>query len=126
MRIERFEDIEAWKEARVLVSTIYRITGDIPFKSDFGLKDQIQRASVSVMSNIAEGFMCQTTKEFNVFLGYSLRSIAEVQSLLYVSLDIGYISQDTFHQITDKCDTVARLIQGFRRYLKSNTKPSTK
>ncbi len=68
MKITRFEDVEAWKEARVLVSMVYESTGKVPFKKDWGLKDQIQRAAVSVMSNIAEGFMSQTNREFIVFL----------------------------------------------------------
>jgi four helix bundle protein len=127
MKIERFEEIEAWKEARLLVATIYEITGQAPFKNDWRLKDQIQRASVSIMSNIAEGFMCQTNKEFVVFLGYSLRSTAEVKSLLYAALDIHYIENDIFNTMTEKCNTIARLIQGFIRYLKATTKPpSTK
>jgi four helix bundle protein len=83
VKITRFEDVEAWKEARVLVSKVYESTGKEPFKKDWGLKDQIQRAAVSVRSNIAEGFMSQTNREFIVFLGYSLRSTAEAQSQLY-------------------------------------------
>ena len=77
MKIERFEDIEAWKEARALVGMIYESTSKTPFKNDRGLREQIQRAAISAMSNIAEGFMSQTDKEFIVFPGYSLRSTAE-------------------------------------------------
>ena len=120
MKIARFEDIEAWKEARLLVSMVYEATGKEPFKNDWGLKDQIQRAAVSVMSNIAEGFMSQTNREFIVFLGYSLRSTAEVQSQLYASLDLHYLDDNTFNLLMERSTKVAK---GFIHYLKSTTKP---
>jgi len=126
MKIERFEDIEAWKEARALVGMVYESSNKVPFKNDWGLRYQIQRAAISVMSNIAEGFMSQTNKEFVVFLGYSLRSAAEVQSQLYAALDLYYLDNDTFSLLMDKCTKVARLLQGFIRYLKTTNKPSTK
>jgi len=124
MKIERFEDIEAWKEARVLVSMVYKSTNKAPFKSDWGLRDQIQRAAISVMPNIAEGFVSQTNKEFIVFLGYSLRSNAEGQSQLYATLDLHYLDNDTFESLMQKSTTVARLIQGFIRYLKTKKLPA--
>jgi four helix bundle protein len=126
VKITRFEDVEAWKEARVLVSMVYESTGKEPFKNDWGLKDQIQRAAVSVMSNIAEGFMSQTNREFIVFLGYSLRSTAEVQSQLYAALDLRYLDSDTFNLLMERSTKVAKLLQGFIRYLKATNKPSTK
>jgi four helix bundle protein len=124
VRIERFEDIEAWKEARALVRMVYEATNEVPFKNDRGLREQIQRAVISVMSNIAEGFMRQTNKEFIVFLGYSLRSSAEVQSQLYVALDLHYISDNQFKSLTAQCSKVAKMLQGFIRYLRTS-KPST-
>jgi len=125
MRIERFEDIEAWKEARGLVRMVYEATNEVPFKNDRGLRDQIQRAVISVMSNIAEGFMRQTNKEFIVFLGYSLRSSAEVQSQLYAALDLHYVDEHAFDLLSEQCSKVARMLQGFIRYLRTG-KPSTK
>lgn len=125
MKIERFEDIEAWREARALVRMVYEATNEAPFKNDRGLRDQIQRAVISVMSNIAEGFMRQTNKEFIVFLGYSLRSTAEVQSQLYAALDLHYISDRQFKSLTAQCSKVAKMLQGFIRYLRTG-KPSTK
>lgn len=80
--IKRFEDILAWQEARKLVKMIYLLIGDGAFSKDFGLRDQIQRASVSVMANIAEGFDCESNAEFARFLGIARRSAVEVQSLL--------------------------------------------
>ena len=124
MKIERFEDIEAWKEARALVGMIYESTNKAPFRNDWGLREQIQRAAISVMSNIAEGFVSQTNREFIVFLGYSLRSSAEVQSQLYAASDLHYLDNDTFNLLMDKCTKVARLLQGFIRYLKTASKTS--
>ena len=124
MKIERFEDIEAWKEARALVGMVYESTNKVPFKNDWGLREQIQRAAISVMSNIAEGFMSQTNREFIAFLGYSLRSTAEVQSQLYAALDLHYLDDNKFNSLTDKCTKVARLLQGFIRYLKTTNKLS--
>ena len=129
MRIERFEDIEAWKEARALVRMVYEATSRAPFRSDRGLREQIQRAAISVMANIAEGFVSQTNREFIVFLGYSLRSTAEVQSELYAASDLHYIDDNEFESLTQQCSKVARMLQGFIRYLKasqpSTSKPST-
>jgi four helix bundle protein len=87
--IKRFEDILAWQEARKLMREIYGITREGTLAKDFGLRDQIQRAAVSVMTNIAEGFDCESHVEFARFLGISRRSAIEVQSLLYTALDIG-------------------------------------
>ncbi|MFB6273721.1 MAG: four helix bundle protein [Salinibacter sp.] len=87
MRIDRFEDIQAWRAARELTRAIYDVTSRSPFSRDFGLRDQIQRASVSIMANIAEGFDSASDQGFIQFLGYALRSATEVQSHLYVALD---------------------------------------
>ena len=126
MKIERFEDIEAWKEARALVVLVYESTNKAPFKNDWGLRDQTQRAAIPVMPDIAEGFASQTNREFIVFLGYSLRSTAEVQSQLYAALALHYLVNDTFDSLTDQCTKVAKLLQGFIRYLKTTNKLSTK
>src|SRR6266542_1835222 len=91
--ITRFEDIIAWQEARSLTQHIYQTTSREPFARDFGLRDQIQRASVSSMSNIAEGFDCESKVEFGRFLGIARRSAVEVQSLLYTAFDLAYISE---------------------------------
>ena len=80
--ISRFEDIEGWQEARKLVKMIYKLTWEGKFAKDFGLRDQIQRAAVSAMTNIAEGFDCDSKVEFARFLGIARRSAVEVQSLL--------------------------------------------
>jgi len=80
MGIERFEEIEAWKAARELTQQIYNATAQGKFSHDYGLRDQIQRAAVSIMANVAEGFDSQSNRAFIQFLGYALRSATEVQS----------------------------------------------
>ncbi|MCL0072158.1 four helix bundle protein [Thermodesulfovibrionales bacterium] len=117
-QIKRFEDIEAWKKARALVKEIYRATGESRFSKDFSLKDQIRRAAVSIISNIAEGFSRQTDKEFVQFLHIAKGSTSEAQSQLYVALDLDYISKKEFTGLYSNADEVARLISGFIRYLK--------
>jgi four helix bundle protein len=116
--IQRFEDILAWQKARALTRTIYEVTGSkTQFGSDYGLKDQIRRASVSIMSNIAEGFARGTDKDFGRFLYIALGSAAEVQSQLYVALDQGYLSDGKFKEMYEAASESARLITGFIQYL---------
>jgi four helix bundle protein len=116
--IRKFEDILAWQEARKMVQEIYAITGTGEFSRDFGLRDQIQRAAVSVMTNIAEGFDCESHVEFARFLGYSRRSAIEVQSLLYTALDVGYITEETFKNEYGRADKAKALIGGLKKSLK--------
>ena len=124
MKIERFEDIKAWQEARVLVNMIYEATeSNKSFTGDYRFRDQIHSAAVSVMSNIAEGFSRRSTKEFGQFLFVAKGSAPEVQSQLYVALDQGHIKKDKFDELYTNCDEVARLISGFIRYLLNKDKP---
>jgi len=118
--ITRFEDIEAWKKGRELAKGIYTVTAKGEFARDYGLKDQIRRAVVSVISNIAEGFSRQTDKEFVQFLHIAKGSTSEVQSQLYIAVDLGYISQEEFSKLYNQADEVARLISGFIKYLKGD------
>ncbi|MCH7773437.1 MAG: four helix bundle protein [Bacteroidetes bacterium] len=125
MRIEKFEEIESWKLARELTKEIYRVTKLNNFSKDFGLKDQIQRASVSIMANtclpvgtVSEGFDSGSDKSFINFLNYSYRSASEVQSLLYVVLDQKYISTNEFDLLYGKCKDIKNLIGGLIQYLK--------
>ena len=116
--IERFEDIDAWKKARELTQAVYLISGSGQFAKDFGLRDQIQRAAVSVMSNIAEGFERGGTKEFYQFLSIAKGSTGEIESQLYVALDQRYIGQDPFDTIQALTNAVKKLIAGFMNYLR--------
>src|SRR4030067_523991 len=100
--IERFEDILAWQEGRKLTQHVYRLSAEGTFAHDFGLKDQIRRAAVSAMTNIAEGFDCESRREFARFLGIARRSAVEVQSLLYVAQDVGHIDAAQFRSLYDQ------------------------
>ena len=118
--IQRFEDMEAWQKARELTKTIYAVSNDDQFSRDFGLRDQIRRASVSIMPNIAEGFGRSGNKEFIQFLSIAKGSASEVQAQLYVTLDAGYISQEQFQKLYSGTEKTARLIGGLLRYLRNN------
>ena len=116
--IKRFEDILAWQEARKLVKEIYEMTRRGNFSKDYGLSNQLQRAAVSVMTNIAEGFDCESRTEFSRYLGISRRSAVEVQSLLYAALDVGYIHEETFRQEYTQAGRTKALIGGLKKSLK--------
>ena len=117
--IKKFEDIIAWQEARKLVADIYRLTSSGALAKDYGLRDQIQRASVSAMSNIAEGFDCESRTEFARFLSIARRSAVEVQSLLYAALDIGYVNEQTFKTEYQQAEKTKALIGGLKKSLKT-------
>ena len=113
-KVERFEDLIAWQKARQLTAEIYRITAHGEFAKDFGLRDQIRRAAVSVMSNIAEGFDRGSRGEFHQFLVVAKASCAEVRSQLYVAQDVGYIDQQTFNIVSGNTGELSRIIGGLR------------
>ena len=119
-RIEKFEDIIAWQKARVLTKEIYKCTQLAGFARDYGLKDQIQRASVSTMANVAEGFEPGGDKEFTQFLSTSKGSCGEVKSHLYVALDQGYLTPAGFDQLYGQASEVSRLLSGFMTYLRES------
>ncbi len=115
-----FEEIEAWKKARELTRKVYSVSAKGSFTRDFSLKDQIRRASVSIMSNIAEGFGRGGTREFLQFLSTAKGSAAEVMSQLYVALDQEYIEKDNFKYIFSLADETGRMIGGLMNYLKKS------
>lgn len=117
MRIDKFEDIEAWQLARELTRKVYKLTNKQLFSRDFGLKGQIQDAAGSSMHNIAEGFDAETNREFVRFLRYAKRSGSEVQSELYIALDQEYINQDEFQDVYDHAGRTRAAIRGFIKYL---------
>lgn len=118
--ITRFEEIEAWKSARELTALIYRLSDQGTFAKDFGLKDQIRRAAVSAMSNIAEGFESRTDTQFINYLGHSKGSSGEVRSQLYIALDLKYISQEQFAGAYEFADKTSRQITRFINYLETH------
>lgn len=114
MRAQRFEDLIAWQKARELTRLIYEATRKESFSRDFGLAGQIQRAAVSIMSNIAEGFERGSYKEFRQFLVVARASCAEVRSQLYVALDSGYLTKDEFERLMNLAQEVGRLLGALR------------
>lgn len=118
--ITRFEEIEAWQTARELTNLIYSFTEETKFSRDFGLKDQIRRAGVSIMSNISEGFESQTQPQFIRYLGIAKASAGEVHSQLYVSRDLDYITQEQFTKAFAMAEKASRQVARFISYLESH------
>ena len=114
MKVEKFEELIAWEKARFLTETIYKITSEGLFSKDFGLRDQIRRAAVSIMSNIAEGFERGSIKEFHQFLVIAKGSCAELRSQLYVAYDIGYLEKSVFEQVQLRAVEVSKIIGGLK------------
>ena len=118
--MNRFEDIEAWQEARELTKEVYANSGTGQFAKDYGLRDQIRRAAVSIMSNIAEGFERSGSAEFSQFLSIAKGSVGEVEAQLYVALDQQYINEEQFESIKNIATSTKKLIAGFMKYLKQS------
>lgn len=114
MRIERFEDIRAWQKAKDLSVAIYRL---FEHSKDFGFKDQIQRASVSVMNNIAEGFERKGNKEFSYFLYIAKGSCGEVRSMLILAKELGKINDSDFDYLSKQAEEISKMIAGFIKTL---------
>jgi four helix bundle protein len=117
--IERFEDIEAWKVARVLTRRVYEVSSRGEFARDYGLRDQMRRAVVSILSNIAEGYESRTQALFADYLGRAKGSAGELRAQLYVALDAGYISQEEFDLLKREVESCSRLIRRFMEYLET-------
>ncbi len=118
MKITRFEDLECWKEARILVNIVYKaINLSVKFKKDYQLRNQVTDAVVSSMSNIAEGFSRHSNREFAQFLFISKSSVSEVQSIFYIALDQAYINKEVFNEIYLQAEKVSKLNSGLINYL---------
>jgi four helix bundle protein len=115
--IRRFEEIEAWQTARELTQLVYALSDEGAFARDFGLRDQMRRAAVSIMSNIAEGFESKTVPAFTKYLGHAKASSGELRAQLYVAMDVQYISQAQFAQLSDLSEKCSRQISNFIKYL---------
>ena len=116
---ERFEDLRAWQTARELTNKIYAVTDRGTFTEDWALKDQIRRAAVSVMSNIAEGFESRTRPQFIDFLGTAKASAGEVRSQLYIAHDQGYLDDEEFEAVLDQADKVSRQLYHLIHHLEN-------
>ena len=126
MKIQRFEDMEAWQIARELTKQIYTITKEESIRRDFGFVDQIRRAAISIMNNIAEGFERGSNKDFVKFLFIARGSAGEVRSMLYVGLDQGYLTDETFKLCHDLCVRCSQLCWGLIKHLKKHSNWKTK
>ena len=122
MSIKTHKDLDAWKISVELVTEIYQLTGNYPKDEIFGLTNQMCRASISIPSNIAEGAARNSQKEFIQFLYIALGSQQELDTQLLISRNLNFITEDSYNQITDKVQTVGKLLNGLIKYLKSNDK----
>lgn len=113
--MERFEDIVAWQRARELTGAVYRLSRHEQLRKDFALRDQMLRAAISVMANIAEGFERGRLSEFHQFLSIAKASCAELRSHLYVALDAGYLTAEEFETLRLKAEEVGRILGGLRQ-----------
>lgn len=116
---KKFEEIQAWQKARLVASLVYELTAENHFARDFGLRDQIRRASVSIMANIAEEHGRRSDKEFANFLNMARGSASEVQSHLYVALDLKYINHDSFSKLYDLLEEISRMTMALSQRLRS-------
>jgi len=114
-----FEEIEAWQQARELTRLVYEVSGKGTFGRDFALRDQIRRAAVSAMSNIAEGFGRGGAREFVQFLSVARGSASEVSAQLYVALDQGYVSKESFGRLQEQATRTGSVVSGLVRYLRT-------
>ena len=119
-KINRFEEILGWQKARELTRQVYSISASAAFGKDWGLRDQIRRAAVSILSNIAEGFERGGDKEFVHFLTVAKGSVGEIRSHLYVALDQQYLSQTQFESLHDQAVEISRLLTGLMTYLQTS------
>jgi four helix bundle protein len=115
--VDRFEDLIVWQKAHDLAVGVYRLTSREPFCRDFGLRDQIQRAAVSVMSNIAEGFERYSRPEFRQFLSVARGSVAEIRSQLHLARSLQYLTEADFETMYSLCKDVSNLIGALRKSL---------
>ena len=123
--IKRFEELESWQGARALVQEIYTVSSNGRFSRDLVLRDQIRRAAISMMANVAEGFSRRSNREFAQFLFMAKASAAETQSHLYVALDQGYVTQNKFQALYDLTDRCARQASALITYLLGRPRSKT-
>jgi four helix bundle protein len=119
-KVKRFDQSKVWQDARILALAIYRLTAEAKFEKDWTLRDQIRRAAISVMSNIAEGSERGSSKEFVHFLDIASGSSAEIKSQLYLALDLGYLDESRFQKAEELINSIIRQIRGLQRQLRTN------
>ena len=119
--IKKFEDLEVWQLARVLVKGVYEITQKSEFQKDFGLRDQVRRSAVSIMANVSEGFERKTQKEFINFLCIAKGSCGELRSHFYIAFDLRYIDKEKLDNLQNQTLTISKSLSGFIKYLSTST-----
>jgi len=125
MKIETFEDMEVWQRARELVRDIYSVSNQGHFAQDWTLRDQIRRATISIMSNVAEGFERSGNREFIRFLYSSKASAAEARSQLYIAFDLDYLDEATFQALKGKLSSISRQLSAFIKYLEQHPRSTS-
>jgi four helix bundle protein len=118
-KFSSFEEINSWQKSRIFNKRIYQITENLNFKKDFDFVRQIRRASISISSNIAEGFERNTDKEFIYFLYVAKASAGEVRSQIYLAFDLEYIAKQEFDELLKSVTEISKLLSGFIKYLSS-------
>lgn len=124
--IEKFEDLEIWKEARVIVNKVYKISTETNLKNDFGLKNQVKNSSGSIMDNIAEGFERGGNMEFRQFLSYAKGSAGETRSQIHRLFDYSYIDKEEYDSLLIELENISKKISNFIKYLNKNDYKGTK
>ena len=122
--IIKFEEMHDWQKARELNKLIYLKSNESVFNKDYALKDQIRKSSISIMSNIAEGFERNNNKEFKYFLNVAKGSAGELRSQLYIALDLGYINSEVFHICQKLASEISKMLNGFINYLENTINKS--
>lgn len=122
--IQRFEDLVAWQKARILARDVYLLTREEPFRKDFGLASQVQRAAVSVMANLAEGYERRRRTEFHRYVEIAKASCAEVSSHLYLALDVGYVDPSRFSSLQEQTVELQRILAGLKASLATEPRAS--
>ena len=124
--IERYEDLEVWRLARSFTVTMYRYAKEGAFAKDFGLRSQICRAAVSIVSNIAEGFECRSNSHFVNFLDMAIGSAAECRAQLYIAHDLNYIDNEAFKELHGEVVRIGQMLTRLIQYLRNQpNRPST-
>jgi four helix bundle protein len=123
--IRRVEDIEAWKDARKLAAAVYKATGEGAWSRDFGLRDQVRRAVVSIASNIAEGYARESDAEFCRFLAIARGSANEAKTQFYIALNLGYVDEEVFRSVYSQIDCICGRMTNLMRYLSSKKAKKT-
>ena len=122
-KVEHFEDLEVWKLARKLTGKIYAFSRTGAFARDFGFRDQLRRAAVSIVSNVAEGFERRSNGQFLQFLGIANGSAGELRAQLYIALDLGYVSEKQFQEAFDDVVSIGKMLTSLTRLFRATTQP---